>query len=62
MEETKIKRGFAAMSPEKRKGIARLGGLKAHKLGVAHRWTPQEAKALGSRGGKASAKKRYGTK
>lgn len=48
------------MTPEKRKGIARLGGLRAHKLGKAHTWSKDEAKVAGSLGGKRSSDLRYG--
>jgi hypothetical protein len=44
-------RGFAAMSPEKRAAISALGGKKAHELGVAHRYTSEEAVAAGKAGG-----------
>jgi hypothetical protein len=47
----KKKRGFAAMSPEKRAAISALGGKKAHELGVAHRYTSEEAVAAGKAGG-----------
>lgn len=47
-------RGFAAMSPERRREIARRGGKRGHELGVAHRWTSEEAAAAGRIGGKAS--------
>lgn len=60
MSISKKKQGFAAMTPEKRKGIARLGGLKAHKLGKAHTWSKDEAKIAGSLGGKRSSDLRYG--
>jgi general stress protein YciG len=38
------KQGFASMSPEKRRAIARLGGIAAHKSGGGHEWTKQEAR------------------
>ncbi|MGZ3847380.1 MAG: KGG domain-containing protein [Flavisolibacter sp.] len=50
------RRGFAAMSPEKQKEIARAGGLAAHKQGVAHRWSPEEARDAGKKGGQARAR------
>ena len=31
------------MTPERRKEIASMGGKKAHELGVAHQFTPEEA-------------------
>ena len=42
-------RGFAAMSKEKQLEIARQGGKTAHRLGVAHQFTPEEARAAGKR-------------
>lgn len=41
------KRGFASMDPYKRTLIASKGGKKAHALGVAHRWTSEEARKAG---------------
>ena len=55
---TPKKRGFAAMSPEKRKEIASRGGKRAHEKGKAHRFTKDEARDAGSKGGKAAAAKR----
>jgi general stress protein YciG len=46
-------RGFAAMSPEKRAAISALGGKRAHELGVAHRYTSEEAALAGKSGGTA---------
>ena len=43
--------GFASMSLEKRRMIAGMGGTAAHKLGKAHRWTKEEAKIAGKKGG-----------
>jgi len=31
-------RGFASMSPEKKREIASKGGKAAHSLGTAHKW------------------------
>lgn len=47
-------RGFAALSPEKRRRIASLGGKQAHANGTAHQWTPEEAREAGRKGGAAS--------
>jgi len=49
----KKKRGFAAMSPEKRAAISALGGKRAQELGVAHRYTSDEATLAGKAGGSA---------
>lgn len=51
-------RGFAAMSKEKRVEIARRGGHRAHALGVAHKFTAEEARIAGSIGGKNRYKNR----
>lgn len=45
------KKGFASMSPEKRKAIAGLGGRAAHAQGKAHKWTSAEAAKAGRIGG-----------
>lgn len=51
-------RGFAAMNPERQRQIARLGGLTAHALGRAHRYTSEEARIAGQRGGAAISQDR----
>ncbi len=48
------RRGFAGMSRERVREIARLGGLAAHRMGVAHRFTKEEASRAGVRGGRAA--------
>jgi general stress protein YciG len=50
-------RGLAALSPERRREISAKGGKAAHAQGKAHRFTSQEAKSAGQRGGKASSRK-----
>lgn len=42
------------MSPDKQREIARKGGRAAHEKGTAHEWTPEEARAAGSKGGQIS--------
>lgn len=42
-------RGFAAMSPEKKKEIAGMGGRAAHASGRAHQFTTDEARAAGKK-------------
>jgi general stress protein YciG len=49
-------RGFASMSSEQQRQIASKGGQAAHKKGVAHEWTSEEARAAGRKGGQASKK------
>lgn len=50
----KQKRGFAALSPERRAEISRQGGKAAHEKGTAHKWTKEEASAAGRKGGLAA--------
>lgn len=50
----KKKRGFAAMSEQKRREIAAKGGRAAQATGKTHRWTRAEAVEAGRRGGKAA--------
>ncbi len=45
------KRGFAAMDDEKQREIASKGGQAAHEKGTAHKFTPEEARAAGRKGG-----------
>lgn len=45
------KRGFAAMDREKVREIASRGGKAAHEQGVAHVFSPEEAKINGRKGG-----------
>ena len=59
-EQQKLRRGFAAMSPERQREIASLGGRAAHEQGVAHEWSTEEARAAGKKGGQASGKRRMG--
>jgi general stress protein YciG len=57
-EQSKSRRGFAAMSPERQREIASQGGRAAHQQGVAHEWNKDEARAAGKKGGQASGFKR----
>lgn len=50
-------KGFAALTPERRREISARGGKAAHAAGTAHRFTRTEAIAAGSKGGKASKKR-----
>ena len=54
----KRRRGFAAMSPERQREIAKLGGAAAHARGVAHRFDPDEARAAGRKGGQSVSQDR----
>lgn len=51
-------RGFAAMTPAQRSAISSQGGRAAHTAGTAHRFTSDEAKAAGRKGGKAPKRSR----
>lgn len=42
-------RGFAAMSAEKKREIASLGGRAAHASGRAHQFSSEEARAAGKK-------------
>jgi general stress protein YciG len=43
---------FANMAEEKQFEIASKGGKAAHAMGVAHEFTPEEARIAGRKGGK----------
>ena len=45
-------RGFERLSPERRREIARVGGVAAHQHGKAHQYTTQEASEAGKIGGR----------
>ena len=55
---SKHPRGFAAMSPEKQREVARRGGRAAHERGTAHEFSLDEAREAGRRGGLAVARDR----
>lgn len=46
-------RGFASMNKDKQREIASKGGKTAHANGNAHRFTPEEAREAGRKGGAA---------
>jgi hypothetical protein len=50
-QTTRKSRGFASMSIEKQREIARKGGKAAHERGTAHQFTSDEARAAGRKGG-----------
>lgn len=52
------KRGFAALSPEQRREMASAGGKAAQASGRGHRFTVEEARAAGQKGGVAIAQDR----
>jgi uncharacterized protein len=47
-------RGFAAMDRERQRQIASEGGRAAHRQGVAHQWSSEEAREAGRKGGQNS--------
>ena len=53
------KRGFASMDPSRQREIASKGGKAAHQQGVAHEWTPDEARKAGRKGGEAGREARH---
>jgi len=50
-------RGFAGMSPAKRREIAKKGARALHKSGLAHQWDTKSAKVAGRKGGQNRSKK-----
>ena len=48
-----VKRGLAALSPERRREIAQAGGKAAQAKGTGRRFTSEEARAAGKKGGAA---------
>lgn len=58
----KSRRGFAAMDPERQKQIASEGGRAAHRQGVAHEWSTEEARQAGRKGGQNSKGSRPASK
>ncbi len=58
-DKNKKPRGFAAMSSDKQREIASMGGRAGHEKGTAHEWTKEDAREAGRRGGKASQANRW---
>jgi general stress protein YciG len=52
------KGGFASMDPQLVREIARKGGKAAHAQGTAHRFTSEEGRTAGAKGGRACHKRR----
>lgn len=50
--------GFATMTAERRREVSRKGGASATRYGERHRFTSEEARAAGLRGGAATKRKR----
>ena len=57
MSEPKL-RGFALMPKEKLLRIAASGGKVAHRMGLAHKFTAEEAASAGRLGGKSVSRNR----
>lgn len=58
LQDRTSNRGFASVDPELRRKIAAMGGRAAHENGTMHRFTPEEAREAGKRGGKSVARDR----
>jgi uncharacterized protein len=56
--EKKKPKGFAALTPEKRREIASKGGKAAHAKGTAHEFDSEEARSAGRKGGHAISRNR----
>lgn len=55
-------RGFATLSPERRREISSKGGIVSHQMGRAHEFTQEEAREAGRKGGKATHANRRAAK
>jgi general stress protein YciG len=53
-----MSKGFANLTPERRKEISSKGGKSAHASGRAHKWTSEEASEAGRKGGKVSKRRK----
>lgn len=53
----KSRRGFAAMDPEQHRAIAKKAGKASADSGRAHKWSPEEAREAGRKGGEISRRK-----
>jgi len=53
-EPSKKPWGLAALSPEKRREIAAMGGRASQQSGKAYCWDSESARVAGRKGGKAS--------
>jgi uncharacterized protein len=51
-------RGFAAMDERRRREVSSLGGRIAHARGRAHRFTSEEARKAGQKGGSQISRNR----
>lgn len=56
-DKPKQMKGFAVISPERMRQIASQGGKAAHAKGTAHKFTSEEARAAGKKGGGSRKRK-----
>lgn len=56
--KTKSKRGFASISPERRREIASMGGKSAHAKGTAHQYNPETARAAAQKSARSRSLKK----
>lgn len=49
-ERPASRRGFAGLSPEKRREISSKGGKAAHEKGTAHEWNKETGRIAGMKG------------
>ncbi len=54
----KQRRGFAAMDKEEHRELARAGGVAAHAAGMAHKFSSEEAREAGKKGGRTTSANR----
>lgn len=54
----KQRRGFAAMDKDAHRELARSGGVAAHAYGLAHRFTSDQAREAGKKGGAKTSSNR----
>lgn len=62
MGDERKRGGFASMTPEMRREIARKGGVAAHASGKAHHFTHEKAVEAGRKGAEALRAKREAAK
>lgn len=57
VDDSIARRGFASMDPAVQQRIAAAGGKASHASGRGHKWTLEEAREAGRKGGSISRKK-----
>jgi uncharacterized protein len=55
-------RGFSKMDKDVQRAIASKGGKAAHARGSAHKWSTEEARAAGAKGGAATRQRKQDLK